>query len=1173
VPAQGRGANLLPRGPLPAPKGLPKAPVTKGVTGAVKAPGAETRVLPMPRQSQPMREARQLGTRKGLERESKAAMPKRPEGGLVSPGTITLNPFHDIATVTQAAKEGYEAAGKATGSGALAEAGKLVGNTVSGAINIPAQAIPSAYQGVKAIGEALPKGKYNPGGGKPQALENLGKEYLKQSAPAHLLKGEFHEALKAFEANPPGTALEVAGGASAADRLAGGVARGLGPAEFKGKLSLADQGSSTISRQPQKLLAPSSEHASVPLRPYDKGLVRRLAQGGPYKDRPTGVKLSSDYRKHFDRTEGALLRINRNSRADVMDQRMKAVHEGRKPVPGVDAHNLHSWGVLADPSVLNAEGTPLHRDQLSQLVEHHTKAVKGESLAEKTQRIAVRDHAQRLLDDPAYEKNPHAVYQAALRTAADKRALEPELVKHQIYTPEQMRTAKVIPAFQFHYRNQDPFVDTGTQDSPFTISDGKGGRTTLSTDQVYKELERQGVKPDQLSFTSTRPFQNENSAFNTTPGVPKRAGVKQAKGSLTGAAFKNGQYDPTYDAAVRQHLTDQKLIDEARAVSYKNSQYTLTKEHLAKLIEEKQRTLSPEDRATAQAHVADLRQGSTYFEPKSEAHVGPAGEQHTTLKSPWQRAMETKQLVEALHPDVKLAPARIAHPYAPKSYRNALLHEDITDRMDPNSLDALHNTRFPTSAVDQHNIEAGEVGLVHKAVQDRERAYERDTGSAMRNLISKPANWWRRANIAYSVRHIPGLAQEIGLRALINKIGPSSYLRGRKVYAEAMKGAEAKPFEAQRLRGMSGGTVAQMTEDLNRHINSNQLWGTRAGAVTEKFQAAVQHKITGAPLRAVRTAMQVYGKVTTGILHLQRKVLERPQEIAGLGKHLNEESKRITGKSLPVIKAMQGVHAQLAKGLLDQKALDSAGRALTEYWGDWTTASPSIKKVTVVSPFFKWYVNSLNFIYHTMPVHHPIKTGLLTALETATTEQRRALGQGYVKGLSIPQGGLAERQQGSIPIGGGFVSNQQYYSPPGAVSGGLEGALGAVFPYASDAWAILHGTNPLSGKALEENHKPITDANQKILLALLGGLESFVPPYRMGKELKEKGSPEKEDPIGRAFGIPPSVWKVIRPMRTEPEYLQTGKRKTSGGSRLPEEKLPVETLKKESLPVEKLPKE
>lgn len=203
-----------------------------------------------------------------------------------------------------------------------------------------------------------------------------------------------------------------------------------------------------------------------------------------------------------------------------------------------------------------------------------------------------------------------------------------------------------------------------------------------------------------------------------------------------------------------------------------------------------------------------------------------------------------------------------------------------------------------------------------------------------------------------------------------------------------------------------------------------------------------------------------------------------------------------------------------------------------------------------VMPFANWYKNSLIFLYHTMPVHHPLATGIVTALEEATQEERAKQGQGYeTKGFpffpTLKPTALAERQQGSVPIGDGFTADQQYYTPSGAVAGGLEGAIGSLFPYASDSWAIMHGTNPLNGKTLvdPETNKQITGANERILQAGLASLESFMPPVHDIKTLLEKGKPEKEDPIGKALGVPPSLWKVFKPFRTEQEYTQAGGRK------------------------------
>ncbi len=1121
------------------------------------------------------------------------------------------------------------------------------------AVNVPVQTVTSIPSVAKA-GVDLATG--NP---KPAAA--MLKGFEKESALAHLLKGDLKGAAEAFNRHPLATGLEAYGGASALDHIAGAAARSGALGEnLASKASLTDEGASTLSRKPQKLIG----NATEPLTPYDKGLVRRLAQGKRNPDERltdsgnsssinplSKIKspLSEALKKHYDRTEGSLLRIQRANKTKVMNDRFKDISFGKGPtkkvIPGVDAINLYSKGVLSDPSVLNDHGTPLYRDQLSQLVEHHAQPVEGENIAEKALRESNMEYAQRLLEDKSFYKNPDKAYKAALSVSKDKATLEPDLVKHGVYTPEQMRTAKIVPAFQFHFRDQEPFVDSpppynakgiafnaavkaekdakdaragslvalkeakagqvaaptaGEQmllpgaertvselrdahkanvdthraaqahlndlmpksphdlhESPFSISDGKGGRKPITVDEIYQELHKKGVNDKQLSFVSTRPGINEKGAYYRPPHQ-ESAGAKVNKGTLTGLAFKNGQYDPSYDAVVRQNLTDRGIVDQAQAVGYKNQNYALTKEHLAKLIEEKAKALPTDQQLQAKRLILELRTGSKYFEPTTEEHVNPITKETTkTQVSPWSRAERTIREIQALHPDLKLEPGRLAHQYATKPYLDALSKntiQDIHDRLDPNLWHEPH-TQFPTEEADQHSLENGEVGVFHKAIADKMRSYEKEMGKT--NIAGQFGTFWRRANVAYSVRHIPGLLQEIGIRALVNKIGPMSYARGIKAYNDAMKAAQdpefakAHPdaaFNADRLKAMSGGTVAQATEDLARRVNTDKLWNTRKGKAVEMLKDATQRRVTGAPLRVAKDLGHRYQVVTKNLLDYQRKILEEPQQIAGLGKHLNDESKRLTGKSLSVIKAMQPVQQDLVHGLLDEKNLDAAARSLTEYWGDWTSASPELKKAMTVMPFANWYKNSLKFIYHTMPVHHPLATGIMVALEDATAAERQAQGQGY-GGSFIPTLGpaaLAERQQGSVPIGDGFVADQQYYTPSGAVAGGLEGALGSLFPYASDSWAILHGTNPLNGKTLvNEHNEQITGANEKILQAGLASLESFLPPVHIVKALTEKGKPEKEDPIGKALGVPPQIWKVFKPFRTEQEYTQAGTRKFS----------------------------
>lgn len=1136
--------------PSKAPKGgLPslRAPIPSQALTIAQKPA--TRTLPLPRGAQAerniekmlptnvptLREARQNAEfGKSLEEHPHASLmavaqavtaPKMPmpkqEGA--SPGGIlgvVEFPSKVAGAIAQMEHRGYGNLASVLGTSSVGgQIAKKLGDVAGEAINLPTQVLPAAYQAGAASRQAVE--------GKPQMLHELAKSYAKESALVHLVKGDFPGALKAAGAHPLGTALEAGGAASAVDRTLGAIGR-LSGAEAA---SLAEPGAESLSRSPRELVPGGASEA---LKPYDKGLVRKMVERKLDQKPPSKAQITKGLRKHYDRTESSLLRISRATREDTRTRRAQAIKQGRRQIAGTNAIVPHAqW--LADPSVLDAHGKPIYQQQLSEMVSHLSEPRPGEMPHEAAIREANRDYYQHLREDSKYHASPQQAYQSTLKLAADKRSLEPELEKHGIYTKDQMRTAKAIPAFQFHFRDQNPFVEPIVREgqSPFKLGGPEG--KNVSVDEVYKKLEAKGVHEKQLAFVSTRPFENKNAAFRSghTPG-----GARVAKGNLTGAAFIRGLHDPTYDAAIRQELTDRALIDRARGDWYKASNYVQDKRSVANIIEQKLGTLQPDQRPAIEAYIRELRAGSRHF----EAQGG---------RSPWQRAQEASDALKGLYPNSELQPVRIVHPYATKTYTSALgkkLAEDSLDKLDPSKFGSEQGhwqSLFPTTAADQHNLEAGPVGLVHSEIAQRMRDYEKDTGKA--NLLRMPASFWRKANVAFSVRHIPGVAQEVGGRALMNNIGLLSHMRGSKAYEEILRYGHEHPdpavkLGAQRLQSMGRGTIAAYTEDLSRHVPGEQLARTPLAKPADWWIKGTSHKISGAPLRAVQGAVKGFNGVTNRILAYERRAIEHPPQIAGMGKHYNAEYKRLTGKRLKVIGSFNGVEKAFLHGQLDPKAMDHAANMFRQYWGDWGRASPAMKKAMSVSPFAQWYLNSLRFIYRTMPLDHPVKTGLLAAIEGATAEKRAAEGQGYKGGLplglSLKPTDLEPSQQGSLPFGAGWRIGQEYYTPQGAVSGGLESALDSVLPYASGTWSVLHGINPLTDRPLEEKNaqgkkQPITDANQLAMLGALSAAESFLPPMRYTKTLSEPVAPEKQDALGKALGVPGPIWKAFRPLRTE----------------------------------------
>jgi hypothetical protein len=905
------------------------------------------------------------------------------------------------------------------------------------------------------------------------------------------------------------------------------------------------------------------------------------------------------------------------------------------PIAGSRAVNPFARGLLADPKVLDPHtGQPLYRTQLSNLVEYHNHHVPGETGAERELRMNNVAHYQGLLDEKRLQEHPEKAYQAARSYATDMRKLEPELVEHRVVgNPQSLRVAKLTDPFQFHWDGQDPMVEenpplTGKgisydqavkaredaytarrgskieldrarsigddtkdiearhranlvahrkavadlrafgdpapgelQESPFSIAGKNGQRQHIPISQVEKDLkDKHGVDPDQIGFVSNRPYVSDSSAYYKDTTDPRNAGYNPQK-FRTGGAFKRGQYDPTPDALTRQHVSNQALVDQGRGSRLQVKTYALTREHLAKLLDE-----HPDD-PHAKLVARELRTGnSTFFDKNGET-------------SAWDSAQRAIREVERLKPDLKLKPGRIAHQYAPKTVLSDLARiTSPRDALDPQVWSEERGLdQFPKDAPSQQ-LDSGPVGVYHDAIVKQLSAYNKDTGSTIASVLRSPASFWRRANIAFSPRHPFGIAQELGIRAGVNHIGPLSLLRGYRRLNLIERALEDPNFvkdhpdaelDAQRLKAQVRGTVAHQTEMLQRHVQSDTL--REVPGIAGKALRA-----TGKGLKPVKMIAKAYSDTAGKILSAERRVLEHPAQIAGLGKVANDEARAIMGKSLPAFGAVTKAEESLARGSLDPKAVDFAARRMTEFWGDWNSASPATKHAMSIAPFWTWYRNSLKFLYVSMPMHHPVKTALLTVLEQATAQQRSAIGQG----LNAKEK-LEWEQQGSIPIGSGYVANQQYYTPQGAVGSPLSTPLDLLVPEIKEAIQIAGGSNSY-GETLENADKePIVDPGERATLAALSILESFVPPMRQaltvakgGKSaengstlwnLKTKGAPS-EDPIGKALGIPPGIWNAFRPFKTSKERTESGEPRETSALRLPSVNLPEVKLPTVNVP-------
>ena len=197
--------------------------------------------------------------------------------------------------------------------------------------------------------------------------------------------------------------------------------------------------------------------------------------------------------------------------------------------------------------------------------------------------------------------------------------------------------------------------------------------------------------------------------------------------------------------------------------------------------------------------------------------------------------------------------------------------------------------------------------------------------------------------------------------------------------------------------------------------------------------------------------------------------------------------------------------------------------------GQWMAQGPGMLRALRYVPFLSWTVNAYKFIYATMPQDHPILTGLFAAANTASAQQRAAVG------LSGPFAGNPNEvelaQESGIPLPGGKIFSSAGHYFPGSAVGDPFSAVGDVLPPFQpllDASLGVQFTGEFPKNAQGKRVRP--DAWTMAQMALGGMLDSIAGPYRIIKQFATK---------------PPSAGREF--FGIEPRFAQTPPPKSSAG--------------------------
>jgi hypothetical protein len=913
--------------------------------------------------------------------------------------------------------------------------------------------------------------------GDPTKWNALVDDFVKQDFMARLFSGDLDGAAQAFSQHPLYAALEVSGASSLLGRGAGAVGRAAGVK------------AAGTAREPLKLYGNTEVQ-----RRYSPDVIRKSIQ--VLWERAQEKGLIPGRGEHRDPNQATPAQIKRNLLEGPGNTGARMVD---RDVAGLEALRRANREREIGQAQHSAPGGRIGRAR---------RAVPGTRQQARAESEGVSLMVQRIIRSPESWDADLAHFQAmveerlsGLRSRAEVAAAQDTLglVERLKNVPKEMRGRIKDAAeeyIQAHGKTVSELSDRGLIDANQAAKAAVFPYARVHMGADYKEgvglVDREG---NALSLDAIHQHMGENR-IAPAGFVTHRPGARGAgsfyrsfhpdrqtlpKQQRTGEAAVRGTFDASFDALVEQRVRSRSILDAVKGFDHILNEYGLRPE------------------------------GGYYKSTQAAREAAPE--------------LERKYGIEFT--PMRLGPLRAtkAELEAAKTHGN------------PSEEPLLTTTGDAQDSVLSRAIEAagregeGQVVLVPRFVKARlDEHFLRSTTAekAKQSAISS----FKGTVLPLSTKWAVGNVLDIGLRSIMAGLGAGDYILGRRLIRAMDK---LDPEAAAQLQArVLGGAHFGSAKGSRIHRTAEQFRGTNLERPAKYFGA----------LRRTPGLKQIadgYGIYRDAVFELNSRFIERPPQIAALGKEARRELQATTGRWHSALMVGDKALTDLAEGLRNTSAQVRYGRAVEDVVGRWLVNSPGARKfLSDYAPFYMWLRAATRFVAITLPTKHPVKTALLVAATEMSDAERVKVGlaQGAEKRLpSWLQGAIPTQSGGALPFAG-FTSFGVFADYPDSVAN-------SVLPWLSlDTLKNLDFTGQL---IKNQDGTDLTD-QQSIGLAFYTQAEAMLPMIGIGRRIMEGGGssdpqstifqPKTRD--GAAGTIGGGLNRVFNPFRTySAEQLDT----------------------------------
>jgi hypothetical protein len=1126
-----RAVAKLPRAPLPAPPVIRNptpaqvhaatGQLARGVTAAVGSYGtaaqrlARRDALLREIKSQPRYARVQRSIAHWTAEQAKLVVPGRPVDR-VAPGRapsrvrLGVGPLNlGTVNLTAASRAVVGAAEKAAPGLRSATAEAHFGrNAVSDIAHLPLMVPQTAYE----VGRAALDASH----GDTKRAKELAKGFT-QGVYGHVARGDWNGLAEYVREHPVYAALELRGGK-------GVVGRGAGATMRSGVLGQGARRAASTAREDIPL-APGARVADR--QHYSPDVITKALQVATEKIRGRGKTVTGDHRlrRRADMESDTAAAM---SRAVRQDEAVKT-RATRPKGPLSEVVGLVVQGVVR-PGRVEAD----LRKELARLDREHGVPGNFSTVAQRKQNRTTADAIRTVLGSPKTLAKLGDAVESGRANVKAINALEAKAVAQDALSPARAERAKLFPAAQAHLQAERRGM-TRTQGRRVVAK----ARTELerargARDHVMARLRSEGVR---------KPTTHPDYVKAARRVAKAKQGLSDARELRRSGAvmLRDHKNDPLPNAAIRAQLPEDVAYlphhtQNRGARAYYQTAFAGRKN----LDTSKARTgrafkigAADASHQAIEEHRVRLRGVVNRIAEHdriihSIAIKGPGGRMMT-----WDQA--EKIAANAKEHGAKLVPYRAV----PGSYDKERMAR-IADSQNAAEMPALgemighefeERLREPAPA----DRSARNVVLVPEQIVNQLREQQKVSGSAGRvgNVL---ADVFRRAVLPFSVRWLAGNTIEAIVRLASVAAGPNAHRIGKGIMGELGKIDEE---QAIRVKAALTGGLLYGNKGLTVRRFAEHFEGTAA-------ETPAKLAATAGRLPVVHQLGQAIKHFSDAVFSFNRRI-ESAAQYAALGKYAKREIHEMTGSWRQATRAQEKALHDVANGLMDSKNIHDAARYIDQTLGQYSRFSPAMRRmIQSATPFLPWYLNSVRWVFWTLPAKHPIKSGIMALAAQNLQADFDA------QHSQVPPGDLR-----ADLIAGGHPIPSARYTPFGAFGGVLGGGneqLQAVvdpfFPQFKTAALAAFGLNFTGhGAKIDPRSRKGEGVPGAVRasMAFNSLLEAFVPGVAQARRLREGGSTPfdnstllspKTKPGTRTRGG--AARRILDPFRPSPITVHTG---------------------------------